>query len=155
MHRSFASLKMTTQTYVANLRDTTLATTFWQEGPLERAAFLFGAWLRALRGFRRLPGPRRPPRPRHLPDSRISCENELAGAQGSLLEIRGIGGKDLPARHLLPQHFPAQHLLAQCVLSQDVDGSHVGEPAADSGGAPRWWRARRRCRPSGRVCRGG
>jgi hypothetical protein len=47
-----------------------------------------------------------------LPDSRIPCQDKIAGVQRCFLEILRIGWKNLPARHLLPQH---------------LDGSHVGE----------------------------
>src|SRR4029077_15268755 len=66
----------------------------------------------ALRDFRCLLSRRSGPQPRHLPDSRVPCENEFAGAQRRLLEILRICRKDLPTRHLLPQH---------------LDGSHAGE----------------------------
>src|ERR1017187_321200 len=68
--------------------------------PLEDATFggLFGCF--------------RAPCPRRLPNSRIPCKNEFAGAHRRFLEILSIGRKDLPARHLLPQH---------------LNGSHVGE----------------------------
>src|ERR1019366_7750249 len=50
-------------------------------------------------------------------DSRIRCENEFAGVQGHLLEIRRVRRKDLPARYLFPQH---------------LDGPHVGELASQT-----------------------
>src|SRR5271170_4207504 len=62
--------------------------------------------------FDSLLGCLRAPRARHLPDSRISCENEFAGAERSLLEILSIGGEDLPAGHFLTKH---------------LNGAHVGE----------------------------
>jgi hypothetical protein len=56
-------------------------------------------------------------RPGHFSDSRISGKDEFAGAQGRLLEIRGIGWKHLPAGYRLPQH---------------LNGSHVGKLAAQA-----------------------
>jgi hypothetical protein len=46
-------------------------------------------------------------------------QNELAGAQCGLLEIRRVGRKNLPARHRLARH----------ILPEYVDGSHAGELA--------------------------
>jgi hypothetical protein len=118
MHRSFASLKMTAYIYVANLPDTTLEGRSLQSRRTARprASFRGSFGLLPLRGLRRFPGsrPPGPSRARHLPDSRVPGENEFAGVQGRLLEILGIGRKDLPARDLLPQH---------------LNGSHVGELA--------------------------
>src|ERR1039458_2149766 len=75
--------------------------------------------LRRLRGARRLPGSRSrgPPRPRRFADSRVPGNDQLAGAQRRLLEIRRIDRKDLPARYLF----------AEC-----LNGSHVRELAAQT-----------------------
>jgi len=64
--------------------------------PIPLADFLGASAPR--RGFRRFPGPRSrgPPRPRHLADSRVPGGDELAGAKRRLLEVRCIGGQDLP-----------------------------------------------------------
>src|SRR5262252_5452844 len=63
------------------------------------------------------PRSRSSPRPWYLADSRISGDDELAGAHCSLLEIRCIGRYDLPARYFLPQY---------------LNGSHVRELAAQT-----------------------
>src|ERR1017187_8964853 len=82
---------------------------------------------RRRRGGRRPPGspppgpprprPGGPPRPRRFADSRVPGNDQLAGAQRRLLEIRRIDRKDLPARYLL----------AEC-----LNGSHVRELAAQT-----------------------
>src|SRR6266478_8245714 len=80
---------------------------------LTRASFRASlTWLSPLRGFRRLlcPRSRKPPRPRHLPDSRIPRQDEVAGAQRRFLEIRRIGRKNLPARHLLTKQPNGAHV---------------------------------------------
>src|SRR5208282_2161438 len=82
--------------------------------------------------FRGLLGWLRAPRARHLADSRISRENEFAGAQRSFLEILRIGGKELPASHLLRQNILPhcllpQNILPQHVFHQHLEGSHAGE----------------------------
>jgi hypothetical protein len=51
------------------------------------------------------PRSRGAPCSRYLPDSRISCEDKLAGGQRSLFEIVCVGREDLPACHLLPEHL--------------------------------------------------
>ncbi len=56
-----------------------------------------------------LPGCLRPLRTWHLADSSISCEDELAGAQGSLFEVLCIGRKNLPPRYLRPKHLDRSH----------------------------------------------
>src|ERR1700674_3023621 len=45
-------------------------------------------------------------------DSRVICENEVAGVERSFFEIRRVHRKNLPARHL---------------FTQDLDGAHVGK----------------------------
>ena len=57
------------------------------------------------------------PRPRHRPDPRVPVDDKLTGPQCGLLKIRRVGGKDLPARHF---------------LSENADGSHIGELAAQT-----------------------
>jgi hypothetical protein len=56
-------------------------------------------------------------RSRHLSDARIAGENELAGVQSGLFEIRRVGRKNLPARYLLPEY---------------LDGAHAGKVALES-----------------------
>src|SRR5271167_2267109 len=65
-----------------------------------------------LRRFRRVlcRRSRGPPCPGHLADSRIPRNNELAGAQRRLLEIRRIDRQDLPARHFLPEYLNGSHI---------------------------------------------
>jgi hypothetical protein len=51
----------------------------------------------------------------YLADSGVPGCNQFAGAQGSFLKIRCVGGKNLPACHL---------------FSEDLNGSQVRELAA-------------------------
>jgi hypothetical protein len=53
---------------------------------------------------------RTPLSPRHLADSRIPGDDEFAGSQRGLLEIRRIGWKDLPACDLLPEYLNRSHV---------------------------------------------
>lgn len=45
-----------------------------------------------------------------LADSGIAGEDEIAGAQRGFLEIRRVGGKHLPAGHLLAEHLNGSHV---------------------------------------------
>ncbi len=46
---------------------------------------------------------------RYLPDSLISCNDQLAGAHRGLLEVLRVRRQDLPASHLLPQNPDRAH----------------------------------------------